>query len=142
MLAKCSPATVLGKPLSEEWLVSFVNCVKEQMSVDGLSVFDGEAQMISKKPGITDCRLRPSFEIYEEVLNVFRAWRTKDCVSRVQGVRAEQAFWGSDMALSTSLCLSGDRMTGMRGRRLENGRRSLRAEREKTKTKSSSFCDT
>lgn len=49
---ECSLARLLGEPLSEKWLASFVNGVRERVSAHEVLVFDRDEQMLFVSSGL------------------------------------------------------------------------------------------
>lgn len=76
VLAERLLGRVLNKMLRREWLVSFVNCVRELMFVDGLRVFEVGVRMLFVMSELKSREFLSSLDSWDEALNVLKACRT------------------------------------------------------------------
>lgn len=82
-----SLSRVLGVLLSEEWLASFVKCVRRQLCLDGVHVLDVGLRIVFVRSGLMKRASCRSSEAHNGALNVLRSWRTDLCVLREERKR-------------------------------------------------------
>lgn len=86
MQAKRSLEAVPGVLSSAEWLVSFLNCGTERLSVDGKRVSDMAVRILFGKSGFKTLGFCPSSDHHDGTLYALKTWRRKTCTALAAGL--------------------------------------------------------
>lgn len=97
---------VLGGLISNEWLASFADCLKDRMLVDPVRPFDGDVQMVSGKSRFKSIGFCFGVDDSGWALNVLRVWRTEECVLCEQRIYAGQEFEAQKKQLNSFMLTS------------------------------------
>lgn len=77
---------LLGEPFRGKWMVSFLNCVKLKMCMNGIYVSDDDVRIVIVKSGLMSGELRFSLQGYDGTSNVLKTSETEECLLREQSV--------------------------------------------------------